>query len=115
MVTVALKAAETLAADGIQCEVVDPRSLRPFDAAPIMESVRKTNRCVILEEGWPFAGIGAQIAYQIQEEAFGDLDAPVTRVTGADVPMPYAKNLEHQAMPTAQRLIAAVREVMYLE
>ena len=115
MVTVALKAAEALAADGIQCEVVDPRSLRPFDGAPIIASVRKTNRCVILEEGWPFAGIGAQIAYQIQQEAFGDLDAPVMRVTGADVPMPYAKNLEHLAMPSAQRLIAAVREVMYLE
>ncbi len=110
MVTVALKAAESLAADGISCEVVDPRTLRPLDDAPILESVRKTNRCVILEEGWPYAGLGAQIAYQIHRDAFGDLDAPVTRVTGIDVPMPYAKNLEHMAMPSPARLIAAVRE-----
>ncbi len=115
MVTVALKAADTLAADGISCEVVDPRTLRPLDDAPILESVRKTNRCVILEEGWPFAGLGAQLAYQIQQAAFGDLDAPVTRVTGVDVPMPYAKNLEHLAMPSPSRLVAAVREVMYLD
>jgi len=115
MVTVALKAADTLAADGISCEVVDPRTLRPLDDAPILESVRKTNRCVILEEGWPYAGLGAQIAYQIQQAAFGDLDAPVTRVTGVDVPMPYAKNLEHLAMPSPARLVAAVREVLYLD
>ena len=115
MVTVALKAADTLAADGISCEVVDPRTLRPLDDAPILESVRKTNRCVILEEGWPYAGLGAQIAYQVQQAAFGDLDAPVTRVTGVDVPMPYAKNLEHLAMPSPARLVAAVREVLYLD
>jgi len=115
MVTVALKAADTLAADGISCEVVDPRTLRPLDDAPILESVRKTNRCVILEEGWPYAGLGAQIAYQIQQAAFDDLDAPVTRVTGVDVPMPYAKNLEHLAMPSAARLVAAVRDVLYLD
>ena len=115
MVTVALKAADSLAAEGISCEVVDPRTLRPLDDAPILESVRKTNRCVILEEGWPYAGLGAQIAYQIQQAAFGDLDAPVTRVTGIDVPMPYAKNLEHLAMPSPARLVAAVREVLYLD
>jgi pyruvate dehydrogenase E1 component beta subunit len=115
MVTVALKVADTLAAEGISCEVVDPRTLRPLDDAPILESVRKTNRCVILEEGWPYAGLGAQIAYQIQQAAFGDLDAPVTRVTGVDVPMPYAKNLEHLAMPSPARLVAAVREVLYLD
>ncbi len=115
MVTVALKAAEALAADGVSCEVVDPRTLRPLDDAPILESVRKTNRCVILEEGWPYAGLGAQIAYQVHRDAFGDLDAPVTRVTGIDVPMPYAKNLEHMAMPSTARLIAAVREVLYLD
>jgi pyruvate dehydrogenase E1 component beta subunit len=115
MVTVALKAADSLAAEGISCEVVDPRTLRPLDDAPILESVRKTNRCVILEEGWPYAGLGAQIAYQIQQAAFGDLDAPVTRVTGVDVPMPYAKNLEHLAMPSPARLVAAVREVLYLD
>jgi pyruvate dehydrogenase E1 component beta subunit len=115
MVTVALRAADSLAAEGISCEVVDPRTLRPLDDAPILESVRKTNRCVILEEGWPYAGLGAQIAYQIQQAAFGDLDAPVTRVTGVDVPMPYAKNLEHLAMPSPARLVAAVREVLYLD
>jgi len=115
MVTVALKASETLAADGVSCEVIDPRTLRPLDDGPILESVRKTNRCVILEEGWPFAGVGAQIAYQVQQAAFGDLDAPIARVTGLDVPMPYAKNLEHLVMPSPARLIAAVREVLYLD
>jgi len=115
MVTVALKAAEQLATDGISCEVVDPRTLRPLDDGPILASVRKTNRCVILEEGWPVAGLGAQLAFQIQRDAFGDLDAPVTRVTGADVPMPYAKNLEHLAMPSPGRVVAAVREVLYLD
>jgi pyruvate dehydrogenase E1 component beta subunit len=115
MVTVALKAAEQLAAEGISCEIVDPRTLRPFDDAPMLASVRKTNRCVILEEGWPVAGLGAQLAFQIQRDAFGELDAPVTRVTGADVPMPYAKNLEHMAMPSPSRVVAAVREVLYLE
>ena len=112
MVAVAMKAAEQLAAEGISCEIVDPRSLRPFDEAP---SVGKTNRCVIVEEGWPFAGLGAQIAYQVQQTMFGDLDAPVARVTGADVPMPYAKNLEHIATPTPSRVVAAVREVLYLD
>jgi pyruvate dehydrogenase E1 component beta subunit len=115
MVTVGLKAAEQLASDGVSCEVIDPRTLRPLDEGPIVESVRKTNRCVIVEEEWPFCGMGAQIAYLVHLEAFGDLDAPVTRVTGADVPMPYAKNLEHLAMPSASRVVQAVREVLYLE
>jgi pyruvate dehydrogenase E1 component beta subunit len=70
---------------------------------------------VIVEEGWPYAGLGAQIAYQITQAVFGDLDAPVTRVTGSDVPMPYAKNLEHMAMPSPARVVEAVREVMYLD
>ncbi len=95
--------------------MIDPRTLRPLDEAPIIESVRKTNRCVILEEGWEYAGIGAQLAYIIHRDAFDDLDAPVTRVTGADVPMPYAKNLEHMAMPSAARVVQAVKEVMYLD
>jgi pyruvate dehydrogenase E1 component beta subunit len=115
MVTVALKAADTLAADGISVEVIDPRTLRPLDDAPILESVRKTNRCVIVEEGWPYAGVGAQIAFQVQQAAFGDLDAPIARVTGLDVPMPYAKNLEHMVMPSPARVVAAVREVLYLD
>jgi pyruvate dehydrogenase E1 component beta subunit len=115
MVNVALTAAERLAADGVSCEVIDPRTLRPLDETPIIESVRKTNRCVIVEEEWPFCGMGAQIAYLIHRDAFSDLDAPVTRVTGADVPMPYAKNLEHLAMPSAARVVQAVREALYLD
>ena len=114
MVTVAMSAAETLAAEGISCEIVDPRTLRPLDEAPILASVRKTNRCVVVEEGWPFAGVGAQIAWLVHSQAFDDLDAPVARVTGADVPMPYAKNLEHLAMPSAARVVQAVKEVLYL-
>ncbi len=115
MVGVAQKAADILAADGISVEIIDPRTLRPLDDGPILASVRKTNRCVVLEEGWPYAGVGAQIAYQVQHGAFGDLDAPVARVTGLDVPMPYAKNLELLVMPSAARLIAAIREVLYLD
>ena len=115
MVGLALKAAEELAKDGVSAEVVDPRTIRPLDVATIAASVRKTNRCVVVEEGWEYAGVGAQLAYLIHRDAFGDLDAPVTRVTGADVPMPYAKNLEHLAMPSAARVVAAVKEVMYME
>jgi len=115
MVGVALNAAERLAADGISCEVIDPRTLRPLDEAALVRSVQKTNRCVIVEEEWPFCGMGAQLAYLIQRDAFSDLDAPVTRVTGADVPMPYAKNLEHLAMPSPERVVRAIREVLYLD
>ena len=115
MVTVALKAADLLADQGISCEIVDPRTLRPLDEAQVVASVRKTNRCVVVEEGWPHSGLGAQITYVIQRDAFDDLDAPVTRVTGADVPMPYAKNLEQLAMPTPHRVVEAVRAVMYLD
>lgn len=115
MAMVALKAADMLAAEGVSCEVIDPRTLRPLDEAPIIASVQKTNRCVILEEGWEYAGIGAQLAYIIHRDAFSDLDAPVTRVTGEDVPMPYAKNLEHMAMPSAARVVQAVKEVLYID
>jgi pyruvate/2-oxoglutarate/acetoin dehydrogenase E1 component len=115
MVAVALKAADLLADQGVSCEIVDPRTLRPLDEAPIVASVRKTNRCVVVEEGWPHSGLGAQVAYLIHRDAFGDLDAPVTRVTGADVPMPYAKNLEQLAMPAPHRVIEAVRQVLYLD
>ncbi len=115
MVGVALKAAETLAADNISCEVIDPRTLRPLDERSILDSVARTNRCVIVEEGWPYAGIGAELADLIQREALDDLDAPVERVTGVDVPMPYAKNLEHLAMPTPERVVEAVRRVLYLD
>lgn len=115
MVAVALEAATTLASQGISCEVIDPRTLRPLDETPIVSSARRTGRCVIVEEGWPYSGLGAQIAYLVHQEAFDDLDAPVTRVTGADVPMPYAKSLERLAMPSAQRVIEAVRRVLYVE
>jgi len=115
MVNVVLNAAEQLAGEGISCEVIDPRTLRPLDQEPVLASVRKTNRCVIVEEGWPYGGLGAQLAYQIHRDAFTDLDAPVTRVTGADVPMPYAKNLEHLVMPSPARVIQAVRQVLYID
>jgi pyruvate dehydrogenase E1 component beta subunit len=113
MVHLALQAATRLERDGIEADVLDLRSLRPLDVEAILTSVRKTNRAVYLEEGWPFAGIGAQIAATIQEEAFDDLDAPVLRITQADVPMPYAKNLEQLAKPNAQRVVDACRRVLY--
>ena len=114
MVHVALQAARTLARDGIEADVVDLRSIRPLDVDAILESVERTNRVVYLEEGWPFAGVGAQIVSMIQEEAFDDLDAPVVRVTQADVPMPYAKNLEQIAKPGLKGVVEACRKVMYL-
>src|SRR2546423_119511 len=115
MVPVALKAAEELAKDGISCEVIDPRTIRPLDIKPIVESVKKTNRVVIAEESHRFAGIGAEISAEISEHAFDYLDAPVKRVSGVDVPMPYAKNLEQLAVPDVAEVIAAVRAVSYLE
>ncbi len=114
-VLAALKAAETLAGDNVSCEVIDLRTLRPLDEQAVLDSVRRTNRCVVVEEGWPYAGVGAQLADLIQREAFDDLDAPIERVTGADVPMPYAKNLEHLATASPERVIEAVRRVMYME
>jgi pyruvate dehydrogenase E1 component beta subunit len=113
MVALALKAAEEMAKDGISAEVVDPRTIRPLDVATIAASVRKTNRCVIVEEGWPFAGIGAQVVDDIQREAFDWLDAPVLRVTGADVPMPYNKGLEKLAKPDVPKIREAVHRVLY--
>jgi len=115
-VSVALKAAERLSADhGIEAEVVDLRSIRPLDLETVTTSLRKTNRCVVVEEGWRFAGIGAQMVDDIQREAFDDLDAPVLRVTQADVPMPYNKRLEKAAKPDPDQVIAAVRRVAYLD
>ena len=113
MVGLALKAAEELAKDGVSAEVVDPRTIRPLDVATIAASVRKTNRCVVVEEGWPVAGIGAQVVDDIQREAFDWLDAPVLRVTAADVPMPYNKHLEKLAKPDVPRIVAAVNRVLY--
>ena len=113
MVAVALEAAELLAADGIEAEVINLRSLRPLDTATIVESVKKTNRLVSVEEGWPVAGIGAEIAASMMEHAFDYLDAPVVRVTGVDVPMPYAANLEKLALPQADGVAAAAKAVCY--
>lgn len=116
MVHVALDAAEALEKeDGVSAEVVDPRTLRPLDLDTILDSVRKTNRCVIVEEGWPFAGFGAQVVDDIQREAFDSLDAPIARVTGADIPMPYAQNLEQIAFPQKEYVVRAARRVLYLE
>lgn len=111
MVGKALEAAEQLAADGISAEVIDLRTVRPLDTETIIESVKKTSRCVSVEEGWPAAGIGSEIAAVIMEHAFDYLDAPVKRVAGVDVPLPYAANLEKLALPQASHIIEAVREV----
>lgn len=115
MVPVVLKAAEALEKEGISCEVIDPRTIRPLDIKTIVESVKKTNRVVIAEESHPFCGVAAEIASEIMERAFDYLDAPVKRVSGVDVPMPYAKNLEDAAIPNVDQLVAAVKEVSYLE
>ncbi len=109
----ALAAAEKLAADGIDAEVINLRTLRPLDTATIVESVKKTNRLVAVEEGWPFAGIGAEMAAVMMEQAFDWLDAPVARVTGEDVPLPYAANLEKLALPNPDKIAAAARKVCY--
>jgi pyruvate dehydrogenase E1 component beta subunit len=113
MVKLALQAAEELAKDGISAEVVDLRSLRPFDSATVAASVKKTNRLVAVEEGWPFAGIGSELAAVMMEECFDWLDAPVKRVAGKDVPLPYAANLERLAVPQIEDIVAAAREVAY--
>jgi pyruvate dehydrogenase E1 component beta subunit len=113
MVKVALEAAQELANKGIEAEVIDLRTLRPFDKTTILNSLMKTNRLVSLEEGWPFAGIGAEISALVMEEAFDYLDAPVLRVTGADVPMPYANNLVNLALPQVARVVEAVQQVCY--
>jgi len=113
-VALAEKAAGQLAEQHqLSAEVVDLRTIRPLDTATILASVRKTNRCVIVEEGWPFCGVGAQVVDEIQRDAFDDLDAPVLRVTGADVPMPYNRALEKAAKPSVERIIEAVRAVSY--
>jgi pyruvate dehydrogenase E1 component subunit beta len=112
-VTTAMAAAKTLEAEGIEAEIVDPRTLRPLDDDLIFESVRKTNRCVVVEEGWRIAGFGAEIADRVQRECFDDLDAPVIRVTAEDVPMPYAKTLEKAYLPQPEKVIDAVKRVLY--
>ena len=113
MVGHALEAAETLAADGIEAEVIDLRSLRPLDTDTLIASVKKTNRLVTVEEGWAVSGIGAELAAVTMERAFDWLDAPVTRVTAADVPLPYAANLEKLALPQPEDITAAAKAVLY--
>jgi pyruvate dehydrogenase E1 component beta subunit len=113
MVKLALQAAEELGKAGISAEVIDLRSLRPFDVATVAESVKKTNRIVSVEEGWPFAGIGSEIAAIVMEECFDWLDAPLKRVAGKDVPLPYAANLERLAVPQVEDIVAAARDVTY--
>lgn len=109
-----VKAAAALAEqDGISADVIDLRTIRPLDTETLLASVRKTNRCVVVEEGWPFCGVGAQVVDEIQRGAFDDLDAPVLRVTGADVPMPYNKYLERAAKPSVEKIIEAVKTVSY--
>ncbi len=109
----ALHAADELAKEGIEAEVIDLRTLRPMDIGSIVESVKKTGRCVTVEEGWAQSGVGAEIAARLMEQAFDYLDAPVTRVTGKDVPMPYAANLEKLALPSVAEVIAAAKSVSY--
>jgi len=115
MVWTCLEAAKQLADDGIDCEVVDVRSLRPLDVDTLAASVRKTGRCVIVEIGWPVAGFGAEVAYQMQRLCMDSLDAPIERVTSDDVPMPYAKNLEDEVQPQVKDVVAAVKRALYLE
>jgi pyruvate dehydrogenase E1 component subunit beta len=114
MILVAMQAADALAKEGVECDVVDLRTIRPMDVEAITASVKKTNRAVVLEEGWEICGVGAQVVDYIQRECFDDLDAPVVRVHQEDVPMPYAKNLEKAAKPDLAKAIAAVKKVMYI-
>ena len=115
MALVGMQAADQLAKDGINVDVLDLRTVRPMDVDAIKTSVEKTNRAVVLEEGWEICGIGSQVVDYVQRECFDLLDAPVVRVHQADVPMPYAKSLERAAKPDAAKTIAAVKKVMYLE
>ena len=115
MVWTCMDAAKALSEDGIEAEVVDVRSLRPLDVDTLAASVQKTGRCVIVECGWPVAGFGAEVAYQIQKACMDSLDAPIERVTSDDVPMPYAKNLEDEVQPQVKDVVAAVRRALYLD
>jgi len=112
LVHACLEAAGSLAEQGIEAEVVDLRTVRPLDVETICASVRRTHRCVIVQEGWPFAGVGAELSARVTEETFDDLDAPPARVTNLDVPHPYAKNLEALVLPNAGRIVEAVRAVV---
>jgi pyruvate dehydrogenase E1 component beta subunit len=110
----ALEAAAELAGEGIEAEVIDLRSLRPLDLETVIASVQKTNRLVTVEEAWPVCSVGSEICAQVAIAAFDYLDAPPAKVSGADVPMPYAANLERLALPSAQHVIEAVKAVLYV-
>jgi pyruvate dehydrogenase E1 component beta subunit len=112
---VTMKAVSRLAEEGVNAEVIDPRTIRPMDWELLFNSVKKTNRLVIVEEGWPFAGVGAHISHEVSSHCFDYLDAPIERVTQEDVPLPYAHNLEVASLPNIQRVIRAVRKVLYLD
>ncbi|MBN1542466.1 alpha-ketoacid dehydrogenase subunit beta, partial [candidate division KSB1 bacterium] len=114
MTHVALEAATLLEKEGVQAEVIDPRTLKPLDEQMIVTSVEKTNRCVIVQEGWPFASVGAEIAARISELAFDSLDAPILRVSSEDLPMPYAHNLEKEVMPSVDKVVQAAKKVLYI-
>jgi len=108
------KAADELAKDGISCEIIDLRTVRPIDYEAVVESVKKTNRCVVVEESWPLASISSEIAYHLQNYAFDHLDAPVKRVTQSDTPFPFTPSLMAEALPNVPRIIAAAKAVSYL-
>lgn len=107
-------AAEELEKDGISCEIIDLMTIRPIDYATIIESVKKTNRLVIVEEAWPLGSIATEVSFKVQKDAFDYLDAPILRVTSADVPLPYAPTLIEAALPNSQRVVKAVKQTMYL-
>jgi pyruvate dehydrogenase E1 component beta subunit len=112
---VAVKAVAELEALGVHAELIDPRTIKPMDWDMIVKSVQKTNRLVVVEEGWPFAGVGAQIAFEVQHRAFDFLDAPIERVTQEDVPLPYAHNLEVASLPSVEKVVRAVKKVLYMD
>ena len=114
MMKIATQAAELLSKEGVNAEVIDLRTIRPLDVETIINSVKKTNRLVVIDEGWPYGSVSSEVSYQVQQHAFDYLDAPIRRVNGADVSMPYAANLVDAYLPNAEKVIKAVKEVMYL-
>ncbi|MDA0987058.1 MAG: pyruvate dehydrogenase complex E1 component subunit beta [Bacteroidetes bacterium] len=112
MIPLSLKAAEQLSLDGIECEVIDPRTLRPLDEDLIFDSVKKTNHLLIVEDSWPFASVGSEIAKRVSTNIFDYLDAPIVNINAADVPMPYAENLENEAIPSVEKIIEEVKNIL---
>jgi pyruvate dehydrogenase E1 component beta subunit len=112
MLEVSMRAADQLAKEGIEAEVVDLRTLRPLDMDPVITSFKKTNRAVVVEEGWPSYGVGAEVSARIYEQAFDYVDAPIKRVAQIEVPLPYNRTLEQMAIPNVDSVISAVKEVL---